>query len=30
MIDEATWLRNWRDQDVDGRKYVRYGIVVSL
>ncbi len=29
LIHQADWLRDWHDQDIDGVKYVRYGIVVG-
>jgi hypothetical protein len=29
MIREDKWLEGWRDRDVDGNEYIRYGIVVS-
>jgi len=29
MIEESKFLDNWHDKDIDGNKYIRYGIAVA-
>jgi hypothetical protein len=29
MIREDVWLDNWHDKDIDGNKYIHYGIIVG-